>query len=315
MADLPLVTVAVPVLNEARHLRACLDSIVAQIYLGELEILVVDGGSTDASRSIAASYPQVKTLHNPRQIQSTALNIALAEARGDVFIRVDGHSTIARDFVARSVEALERTGAAMVGASLRPRRDGPWFERGVGAAIVSPLGGGPAAFRRGGRSRWVDTVFLSSFRTATARELGGYREDPDVNEDPELAYRMAAKGGVWYEETLESTYIPQGTPIGLARQYFRYGRLRAGMVRRHPRSLAARQLASPLLLAALLSSRRRSAAAAYAGAVCVAASRELGTDPAAAAGVVLALPCMHFAWAFGFLTGLARGRRQAGLVA
>jgi succinoglycan biosynthesis protein ExoA len=323
MADLPLVTVAVPVLNEEHHLGACLDSIVAQSYLGKLEVLVVDGGSTDASRSIAGLYPQVKTLDNPRRIQAAALNIALAEAHGEVFVRVDGHSTIAPDFVARSVEALETTGAAMVGAGLRPRTDGSWFERAVAAAIVSPLGGGPAAYRRGGRSRWVDgTVFLASFRTQTARELGGYHEHPGVNEDAEFAYRMARTGGVWYEETLDSIYVPQGTLIGLARQYYRYGRLRAGMVRRHPRSLAARQLAAPLLLAGLLTRRRRVVAGAYAIAVFVAVGREFAHDMAAAAGLVPALPCMHLAWAIGFLTGLVwrkhhgtdvqAGRQQAG---
>ena len=202
MHDAPMVTVAVPVLNEERHLRACLDSIVAQRYPGELEITVVDGGSSDASRLIAATYPQVTVLENPGRIQAAALNIALSAARGEVFVRVDGHSTIAPDFVERSVEALQRTGAAMVGAAVRPRRGGSWIERGVAAAIVSRVGAGPAAYRRGGRSRWVDTVFLASFRTATARELGGYDESPNVNEDPEFAYRMATRGGVWYEESL-----------------------------------------------------------------------------------------------------------------
>jgi hypothetical protein len=86
--------------------------------------------------------------------------------------------------------------------------------------------------------------------------------------------------------------------------------LRAGLVRRHPGSLAARQLAAPLLLAGLLTGRRRIVAAAYTGAVCVAAGRELTHDAVAAAGVVPALPCMHIAWGIGFLTGLVRRSHQ-----
>jgi succinoglycan biosynthesis protein ExoA len=306
MTELPTVTVAVPVLNEERHLRACLESIVGQTYAGELEILVVDGGSSDATRAIAASFPQVRLLDNPRRVQAAALNIALEAARGEVFVRVDGHSTIGPHFVERSVEALLRTGAAMVGAALHPRSDGPWLERAIGAAIVSPLGAGPAPFRLGGPSRWVDTVFLSSFRTETLRDAGGYDEDPHVNEDPELAHRLASLGGVWYEQTLESTYIPQDTLRGLARQYYRYGRLRAGTFRRHPRSLAARQLVSPLFVVSLLTPWRRLALGSYACLVAGTASRRLPRDPAAAAGLALALPCMHVPWALGFFAGLAR---------
>jgi succinoglycan biosynthesis protein ExoA len=307
MTAFPAATVVVPVLNEEQHLGACLDSIVAQDYPGELEILVVDGGSIDGSRSIAASYPEVSVLENPRGFQSAGLNIALAVARGQVFVRVDGHSTIAPDFVRRSVEALQRTGAAMVGAGLQPRKHGRWLQRSIAAAIVSPLGAGPAPFRRRGRSRWVDTAFLSSFWTSTARDLGGYDEDPNLNEDAEFAYRIAARGGVWYEESLASTYVGQGTLHGLAGQYYRYGRLRAGMVRRHPASLAARQLIAPLFLAALLSRRRRFVLLAYAGLLAGVAWRELPDDPAAAAGLVGALPCMHVPWAMGFLAGLTRG--------
>ena len=306
MSEPPSVTVAVPVLNEERHLRACLDSILAQSYPGELEILVVDGGSSDATREIASSYPEVRVLDNPRRIQAAALNVALAAARGEVFVRVDGHSTIAPDFVERSVDALRRTEAAMVGAGLRPETGGSWLQRAIAAALVSPLGAGPAGFRLGGPSRWVDTVFLPTFRRSTAVEAGGYDEDPDLNEDPEFAYRMAVRGGVWYEETLESSYVPQRTLSGLARQYFRYGRLRAGMVRRHPRSLALRQLAAPLLVAGLVSPWRRNVAVGYAALVATEAGRRLARDPGAAGGLLLALPSMHLAWALGFVAGLTR---------
>lgn len=303
---LPTVTVAVPVLNEERHLAACLDSIVAQRYEGEIEILVADGGSSDSTCEIAASYPGVRVLRNARRVQSAGLNLALGEASGDVFVRVDGHSTIAPDFVERSVAALQSTGAAMVGAGLRPTPGGNWIQRAIAAALVSPLGAGPAPFRVGGPSRWVDTVFLASFWTAAARELGGYVEEPQLNEDPEFAYRLASKGGVWYEEGLDSEYQPRETLAALARQYYRYGGLRAGTVRRHPGSLAARQLAAPLLLVSLFTPWRRPVLGAYALLIGAAASRRLAKDPAASVGLVLALPCMHFPWAAGFFVGLTR---------
>jgi glycosyltransferase involved in cell wall biosynthesis len=306
----PTVTVAVPVLNEELYLKACLDSIAAQRYSGQVEILVVDGGSVDRSRSIAARYPQIRLLDNPERTQAAALNLALAAARGEIFVRVDGHSVIAPDFVERSVVALEETGAAMVGAAVHPSKAGSWLQRTVAAAFVSPFGGGPAAFRRGGRSRWVDTVFLPSFRTVTALAVEGYNEDRRVNEDYEFAYRMRSHGGIWYEQGLRSTYFAPTSLTSLARQYFRYGGLRAAMVRRHPRSLSPRQLLPPLFVCALVSPRRGLALRVYAALLAVAASREAVLDPPAGAGLIAALPCMHVAWAAGFILGL--GRPQGG---
>ena len=98
----PPVTVAIPVLNEALHIDACLDAVDAQTYGNVIEVLVVDGGSTDATREIVARRGgNVRLVHNPRRIQAAALNVALAEAQGEVFVRVDGHCTIAPDYVER----------------------------------------------------------------------------------------------------------------------------------------------------------------------------------------------------------------------
>src|SRR5688500_10594236 len=140
----PLVTVAIPVFNEALHIDACLDAVDAQTYGNVVEVLIVDGGSTDATREIVARRGgKVRLLHNPRRSalaarrggtgrllhtagrsQAAALNVALAEARGEVFVRVDGHCTLAGDYVVRCVGALSATGAAMVGGAMNPQGDG-----------------------------------------------------------------------------------------------------------------------------------------------------------------------------------------------
>ena len=50
--SLPLVSIIVPMLNEEGHIAACIDGLHQQTYRGPMEILVVDGGSTDRSRVI-----------------------------------------------------------------------------------------------------------------------------------------------------------------------------------------------------------------------------------------------------------------------
>jgi len=294
------VTVAVPVLNEEATIARCLDAIVGQSYDDIVEVLVVDGGSTDATVAIAGRYPNVRLLQNPLRRQAHALNIALEEAKGDILIRVDGHAFIERDYVTRCVEVLRSTGAALVGGVVLPEGAG-WIGEGIAAAMQSPFGAGPARFRCGGRAGWVDTVAFGAYHVDVARSVGGY-DVGDVSEDSEFAFRMRRVGGVWFDPTIRSTYVSRGDLRGLATQYYRYGRMRSSTLRREPASMRPRQLASPLLVLGLLSPWRRRVGMAYALVLLVAALRER-RFPRRLPGLLLATPVMHATWGAGFLRG------------
>jgi glycosyltransferase involved in cell wall biosynthesis len=310
---LPGVTVALPVLDEAAHIDGCLRAVLAQTYPRIVEILVVDGGSGDATRAIASRFPGVRVLDNPGRIQSAGLNVALREARGDVLVRVDGRTTVAPDYVDRCVAALTHSGAALVGGPIEP--DGTtWIERSVGAALTSTLGAGPARFRNTkSTADWTDIVYLGAARVDDLRRLGGYDEEFSTNEDGELLYRLGLEGGVWFDPTIRSTYRPRGSFFTFMRQYFLYGIGRAATVRKYPASLRPRQLAAPLLVLGLISPWRRKVALAYLAVVVTAAAAEMREDRPAAAGMIIALPVMHLSWGVGFLVGWLRSlRRQDG---
>ena len=81
----------------------------------------------------------------------------------------------------------------------------------VAAAMTSRIGAGPPRFHVGGMAGWVDTVYLGAYRAAIVRAAGGYAEDVGVNEDSELAIRMAHHGGVWFDPLIKSTYVPRGS--------------------------------------------------------------------------------------------------------
>jgi len=245
----------------------------------------------------------VRLVHNPRRVQSAALNIALREARGELFVRVDGHCLIAPNYVERCVAVLARSGAAMVGGAMQPVAEDP-IPRGIAAAMMSPVGAGPARFHVGGSAGWVDTVYLGAYPTALALEVGGYREDVGVNEDAEFAIRMRRHGGVRFDPSIRSTYTPRASLRAVVRQFYRYGRSRAATVRRHPASFSPRQLAAPVLLVGLLSPWRKPVAAAYGAVVVTSAARQAVNDPRSAASFACSLPAMHLPWATGFLWGL-----------
>ncbi|MGO9558169.1 MAG: glycosyltransferase family 2 protein [Acidimicrobiales bacterium] len=297
-------SVIMPVLNEAAMLEGCLEAIASQDYPLIEEIVVADGGSTDATRAVAAKVELVKIVDNPRRSRPAGLNVAIAHARSDVLVRVDARTRLAPDYVSRCVAALESSGAAIVGGPMRYSCDNA-RERGIAAAMMSRVGAGPAEFRRlGGEARYVDTVYLGAFRAKVIADLGGYDEWSGGNEDAELAFRAQSAGGVYLDPRIVSTYAVREGLEPLARQFFRYGRNRARTIRKHPASLSARQLVIPALAVGLLSPWRRPVLASYLGVVLGRTALEAVRDPGAAPVLMVALPTMHASWGAGFVRGM-----------
>ena len=79
----PLVSVVVPNFNGARFLDETLKSVTTQDY-PNLEVILVDGGSTDESLEIAAAYPDITVIREPDKGQAHAINRGLLRARGDI---------------------------------------------------------------------------------------------------------------------------------------------------------------------------------------------------------------------------------------
>jgi glycosyltransferase involved in cell wall biosynthesis len=299
----PTVSVIIPTYREAANIERTLASIRDQTYAKVVEVLVIDGGSDDRTRALAAAGG-ARVLDNPHRIQAAALNVGIAEAVGDVIVRVDGHCTIADDYVERCVAALERTGAAMVGGAMTPVTSTGW-PGAIALAMASPAGAGPARFHGSGEAGWVDTVYLGAYRRSEAVAVGGYATDVGVNEDAEFALRMAPWGGVWFDPSIRSRYVPRRSLHEVARQFWRYGRSRAATVRRHPASFAPRQLAAPLLVLGLCSPWRRQVLAAYLALVTAETVRQAASVGREGALVAAVLPAMHLPWGAGFLVGLS----------
>src|SRR5215216_4132157 len=101
LGSTPRVTVIMPVRNEAGYIAASLGDVLDQDYPSDrIEVLVGDGESDDDTVAIiertAAAHPgcDVRVLRNECRIPPAALNQALADASGDLIIRIDGHCRI-----------------------------------------------------------------------------------------------------------------------------------------------------------------------------------------------------------------------------
>ena len=107
-------TVVVPIYNVENYLKKCVDSIISQTY-ANLEIVLVDDGSTDKSGVIAdeyaANYSNVKTIHQKNQGLSGARNTGIDHCRTELIAFVDSDDYIEPNMYQSLVERLDENGA------------------------------------------------------------------------------------------------------------------------------------------------------------------------------------------------------------
>jgi succinoglycan biosynthesis protein ExoA len=319
------VTVIVPMYNEEHYILACLNAILSQDYQGSMEVLVIDGGSTDASRQIVhrlidESRIPIRLLCNPKRIVPTSLNMGIRAAQGDIVVRVDAHAFIGKDYVRKCVEYLQSSGADNVGGLMRPVQNQTRIGQTIALAMSCPFGVGTGKFHYSEREEFVDTVYLGAFRRSTLLALGGYDETFLRNQDYELNYRIRRAGGkILLTPAIKSHYYARSSLRKLWSQYFQYGFWKMQMLRKHPRSVRVRQLVPPLFVLVLLLSGALSAISSLAAwmfalvmASYVSLSLAFSFSIAARKGwrylpiLPVIFACLHLSWGLGFLYSLAQ---------
>ena len=117
MMTMPQLSVIVPAYNARETLKRCLDSILGQSFR-DLELIVVDDGSTDETPRIcdeyAAADERVRVLHQPNGGVSRARNAGIDAARGERLAFVDADDHLLPEAYETMLRALEETGAETV---------------------------------------------------------------------------------------------------------------------------------------------------------------------------------------------------------
>ena len=326
MTDTRTVTVIMPIRNEGSFIDRSLGAVIEQDFPRErMQILVADGRSTDDTRARVQELGRrnpglaLEIVDNPGGIVPTGMNAALRRAKGEVVVRVDGHTIIERDYVQRCLDALSRTGADCVGGRMDAVADAA-LGRAVALATSSPFGVGGARFHYSPREEEVDTVYMGTWPRELFQRLGGFDEEMVRNQDDELSYRIRERGGrIMLDPSIRSRYYPRTTLRTLWRQYFQYGYWKVRVMQKHPlqmklRHFAPGALVATLLLTALVSPFAAAARLAFAGVAGVYLLANLvasawtarRADLASAPWLPVVFGALHLSYGAGFLTGLFR---------
>lgn len=109
----PKVTIVIPVYNGSQYMREAIDSALAQSY-ENIEVIVVNDGSTDDSEAIALSYgDRIRYFSKENGGVSTALNLGIAQMTGEYFQYLPHDDLLHPDKIKLQIEAIQKSGDEM----------------------------------------------------------------------------------------------------------------------------------------------------------------------------------------------------------
>lgn len=244
--ETPLVSVLIPVWNEAATIGNVLQDLGAQT-VSDFDVIVVDAGSEDDTLGVVREFGKglaIKIIEYGSPTTPGQLNAALEASRARYVARVDGHMRIPANYLETVLSHLER-GYAAVGVRKTADSATP-FGRVLAEALNSGVGG--SAYHYATDVREVDHVPYAAYNREMIVGLGGWDERFLANQDVELDHRVREAGGkVLLDGTIETKWKSKGTPKQAWRQYWRYGRGRAMTVRKHRETLKLRHAVLPAI--------------------------------------------------------------------
>lgn len=319
------VLAVIPVLNEALHVEACVRSLMTgDDRLRDVRLVVVDGGSKDETRELvtrlSAAFPNLSLIDNPERLQSAAVNLA-ARACGQgrkVMVRCDAHAIYPPGYIMRVADSLMARGVESVATPMDAVGES-CFQKANAFIVDTPLGSGGSAHRGGRVSGFVDHGHHAGFDLAAFLANDGYDPTFSHNEDGEYDRRLRARGGrIFLDADIRLTYLPRASAVGLARQYFNYGKGRARNLMKHGDMPRLRQMIPPATLVACVAGVLLApvwqwalmAPVGYVGLLAIASvyvALKMKSWCGLLAGAASAI--MHMSWSAGFFRQALSGRR------
>jgi mycofactocin system glycosyltransferase len=251
-AELPKVSVVIPVKDRPDDLRNCLTSLAALDYPGEkLEIIVVDDGSTDHTPEVAVEFGA--TLVASGAIgggPAVARNKGAAVASGEILAFIDSDCTASPLWLRELLPAFAEPGVGAVGGYVDGMHQAGPLDR--YEAVMSSLNLGRRAMIGGAGE---DTFYLPSCNLLLRRDVfvaaGGFNSELQVGEDVDLTWRL--RDGAW-----TIVYLPRGVVCHAHRSRFRpfmkrrfdYGTSEGLLHRLHP--VRGKKMLIPPMLATIL---------------------------------------------------------------
>lgn len=212
------VSLIIPVYNEEKYIENCLNSILDQTYENIVEILILDGMSTDNTRNIINKFndKRIMLVDNHRKIQSAGLNEGIKMAQGEIVVRVDAHAVYDKNYVSESVSTLNKLkdeNVVNVGGPTYLVTSDDYVENCIVFLHESKFGIGVAKFRQKDYEGFVDTVWNGAFWKWIFDKVGFYNEELHRSEDNDMNNRIIKSGHQIYQNKNIIAYYKPRTSV------------------------------------------------------------------------------------------------------
>jgi glycosyltransferase involved in cell wall biosynthesis len=219
MDNNPMISVIIPIRNEERYLKECVESILNFDYpKSSLEVLFVDGMSEDRSVEILQGYikeyPYIRLLKNEAKIVPPAMNMAIKEAKGEYICRLDAHASYPSNYLSILLFWSQKLDADNVGAIWRTMSRGETtMAKAIAFVMADKFGVGDSLFRIGLKEvKEVDTVPFGFYKKEVFERIGLYDTRLVRVQDLELNKRLKASGGrIYLIPEVELVYYSRDT--------------------------------------------------------------------------------------------------------
>lgn len=227
MSEKIVVSVIVPLLNEEKYIKRCLESLAKQTFnITKMEWILVDGVSTDHTTDVIKQYMNdypIVLLINEKRKTPDALNMAIDIAKGKYIIRMDAHSEFAENYIEKCVESLESTDADNVGGIAETKSTG-FIGNAIAKMLSTKFGVGGSSFRTDEKSGYVDTVPFGAFRLSTFEKYGKFNTELLRSEDNEINARIRNGGGkVFLSNEIRFVYYCRDSIKGILKMALQNG--------------------------------------------------------------------------------------------
>lgn len=228
----PTVSVVIPCFNEQNYIENCIKSLLTNGFpITDLEILVVDGESTDETvsilRELQKEYPQVKHINNPKKKTPFALNLGIENAVNNYILIASAHSSFDKGYIQELITKMGELKADVVGGVMETRvKNSTPTSQAIKQVLANKFGVGNAMFRIGvTEPTLVDTVPFGLYKTSLLKSVGGYDEKLIRNHDIELSKRLLKLGTkIYLIPSTKCYYYARETFEGLAQNNYRNGK-------------------------------------------------------------------------------------------
>jgi len=225
------ITVIIPCKNEEKYIGDCLNSVINNDYpTDSIEVLVVDGESTDLTQAIvkelSTKFNFIKLLINSQEKVPFALNKGIKESTGDFIIRLDAHSEIPNNYFSKLIFWSKKLNADNIGAvCVTDVKNKNQKTNSIITVLSNKYGVGNSYFRIGiDKVKEVDHVPFGCFKKSIFEKVGLFDERLIRNQDIELSKRITRNGGhIFLLPDLFCTYYARETFYGIAKNNFGNG--------------------------------------------------------------------------------------------